>query len=281
MTPAEAKDYIRLQLIAPRNVAQEFLSFDAIIDLISQSITTGIPTWAVALTFNNNGTGIGAFCTFADTNGRLRFWKSKTNANTGNQPPSSPIIITNTFWDEVSPSSGSAIQEWAAGIYGDGLVIVYFDLSGNGTNPALYLLKEATRPFQSTNLVTEIGTGKWVQLSPPGQIPLAAISTAAAIISLDMLGNGQMYMRGTANITAAKQWQKTGVASARRLDFFFNITGSFAQTMDSDVRMKINGSAGTWDSTAKTWTPDYAGDYQATLYYDSNHWKLQIEGPFV
>jgi len=167
MTPAEAKDYIRLQLIAPRNISQEFLSFDAIIDLISQSITTGIPTWAVALTFNNNGTGIGAFCTFADTNGRLRFWKSKTNANTGNQPPSSPIIITNTFWDEVSPSSGSAIQEWAAGIYGDGLVIVYFDLSGNGTNPALYLLKEATRPFQSTNLVTEIGTGKWVQISPP------------------------------------------------------------------------------------------------------------------
>lgn len=157
MNAQETKEFLRATLVSPRSISQEYTALDAIIDLVSQALTTGIPDWTNALTFETDGSNDGAFCTWTDTNGRLRFWKTKTSGNINHQPPSNPLITEDTYWIEASPSTGSAIREWVAGIYGDGLIIVFY-------NNVLYKLNEPTRPFESTNIETEIGSGQWVAL---------------------------------------------------------------------------------------------------------------------
>lgn len=165
MTAAELKNYFRAQLVATRSIAQEFNVLDAIVDFIAQALTTGIPTWAAELTFQTDGSGSGAYTIYADSNGKIRFWKTKVDDNTGNAPPTNPATTENTWWIEISPADSSAIKEWQAGIYGPGLVIVYFDVNGDGTDPALYILLEPTRPFESTNFVTELAANKWKKMS--------------------------------------------------------------------------------------------------------------------
>jgi hypothetical protein len=172
MTAAELKAYIRTILVALRTKEQEYVAFDAVIDFITQAITSGIPAWTNALTFNLDGSGAGSFCTHPDTNAKLRFWKTKTDGNIGNQPPTAPLTTENTYWIEVSPSDGSAIKEWAAGIYGAGLVIVYHNHSVDGRG--FYLLLDPVRPFNSTNIETEITAGKWAL------VPAKEISHATA-----------------------------------------------------------------------------------------------------
>lgn len=162
MTQTELKNFFRATLLAQRTIAQEFLALDAIVDFITQSITTGIPDWTNALTFNQDGSGAGAFCTEPDTNGNIRFWKTKTDGNINNQPPTNPLTTENTNWIEVSPGDGSAIKEWQAGPYGTGLIIVYHNHSVDG--PGLYLLLDPVRPFNSTNIETEITAGDWARM---------------------------------------------------------------------------------------------------------------------
>jgi len=166
MTATELKNYVRATLIAQRTIAQEVLVFDELVDFITSSITTGIPAWTATLEFNTDGSDDGSFCTWPDTNGALRFWKTKTSANINNEPPTNPATTENTDWIEVSPSSGSSIKEWEAGIYGDGLVIVYHNHSIDGR--ALYILTEPTRPYESTNIETEITAGDWELIGGSG-----------------------------------------------------------------------------------------------------------------
>jgi len=163
MTAIELKNYFRSTLTARRTITQEYSALDAIVDFISQSLSTGIPEWTNVLAFNNNGSGAGAFTTYPATTGALRFWNSKTNGNTGNQPPTDPLVTENTYWKEVSPSDGSSIKEWAAGIYLSGLQIVFHRHSTDG--PEFYVLNEAIRPFTSTDIEAEIVTGKWNAIS--------------------------------------------------------------------------------------------------------------------
>lgn len=163
-TAQELKDYFRTTLVAPRTVAQEFLALDALVDFANQNDNTNIPDWTGSLTFQLDGSDDGAFCTEPDTNGRIRFFKTKVNNNTNNTPPTDPLITENAYWIEVSPGDGSAVKEWAAGVYGEGLIIVYFDTSGTGADPDLYVLAEATRPFHSTNFTTELAAGKWKRM---------------------------------------------------------------------------------------------------------------------
>jgi hypothetical protein len=54
-----------------------------------------------------------------------RFWRSKTDDNVGNEPPSSEAVTENTNWIEVSKAEANAFQEWTPGIYGSGLIIVF------------------------------------------------------------------------------------------------------------------------------------------------------------
>lgn len=164
MIAQELKDFFRDTLVAQRTIDQEFAVLDALVDFAAQNDTTGIPDWTGSLTFQLDGSDDGTFCTEPDTNGRLRFWKTKVNNNTNNSPPTDPLITENTYWIEVSPSDGSAVKEWAPGVYGAGLIIVYFDISGTGADPDLYVLAETVRPFNSTNFTTELTAGKWKRM---------------------------------------------------------------------------------------------------------------------
>lgn len=164
MNAQELKDYFRDTLVPQRTIAQEFLALDALVDFASQNDTTSIPDWTNALTFQLDGTDDGTFCTEPDTNGRIRFFKTKVDDNTNNSPPTDPLITENAYWIEVSPADGSAVKEWTPGVYGAGLIIVYFDISGTGADPDLYVLAEPTRPYNSTNFTTELAAGKWKRM---------------------------------------------------------------------------------------------------------------------
>jgi hypothetical protein len=87
-----------------------------------------------------------------------RIWKSKVDANEGNQPPTDPLVTEDAFWIEQSPATGSPIQEWAAGVYGSGLIVVLY-------NNALYQLLEPVRPYTSSNIVTETTAGDWIKIT--------------------------------------------------------------------------------------------------------------------
>lgn len=117
-----------------------------------------MPEWAAGLTFQTDGTDSGEFCRYADTLGNIRLWVTKVDDNTGNAPPSDPNVTENTYWKEVSASNSAAFPEWAAGIYGEGLVIVYH-------MNAVYKLDAAARPYNSVNIQTEIAAGDWIDLT--------------------------------------------------------------------------------------------------------------------
>jgi photosystem II stability/assembly factor-like uncharacterized protein len=121
-----------------------------------------IPQWGSSLNFNIDGSGDGIYCKYADTTGKLRIFQTKTDGNQGNVPPSDPAITSNSFWQEISASSASSIKEWTPGLYGPGLIIVYYEHSTFGRN--LYLLLEPSRPFNSINIEAEISAGQWGSL---------------------------------------------------------------------------------------------------------------------
>jgi hypothetical protein len=124
-------------------------------------ISDVIPAWAAGLTFQTDATDDGEFCTYTDSGNNIRLWQTKTNDNIGNPPPNTPGVTSNTHWQEVSASSGSAFVEWSPGIYGSGLIIVFY-------NNAFYKLEAATRPFTSANIVTETANGDWVIVGGAG-----------------------------------------------------------------------------------------------------------------
>lgn len=161
MTRQEVYNYIVGQLAVPVTLIEKFLnSFSKVLDFITESAVTDIiPDWTSTLTFNTDGTGAGKYCKHPDTNGKKRLFETKTSLNTNNSPPTDPLITENTHWREISQSSGSAIKEWAAGIFGTGLVIVFHNHSIHGRG--LCQLLDPARPFQSTNIETEITAGKW------------------------------------------------------------------------------------------------------------------------
>lgn len=137
-------------------------SVQAVVDYFATQVADIIPDWTDSLVFQTDGSDAGKYCTYPDSNGTKRIFETKIDDNVGNAPPSSNAITENAFWREVSSSAVSSIKEWSAGLYGDGLIIAYYNhpIDGEG----LYLLKNPARPFLSSNIETEINAGDWVRL---------------------------------------------------------------------------------------------------------------------
>jgi len=125
-----------------------------------------MPDWTTELTFNIDGSGDGKYCKYPDTTGKKRIFESKTAGNVNHTPPSDPGITENTYWKEVSASGSAAIPEWTAGVFGPGLIIVFHNHSTDGRG--LYVLLEAVRPYNSSNIETEITAGKWQRMGGDG-----------------------------------------------------------------------------------------------------------------
>jgi hypothetical protein len=168
MTLSELKDYILDQLVAPVNQVQKVINvFNAVVDYFTgNTVSAIIPDWTNALTFQTDGTDAGKFCIYPDTNGKKRIFETKVGDNINNAPPSGPTVTENAYWIEISQAGSSAIVEWEAKLYGAGLVIVFHNHSVDG--PRFYLLTEATRPFSSTDIETEITAGKWQRIGASG-----------------------------------------------------------------------------------------------------------------
>jgi hypothetical protein len=134
----------------------------AIINFFASQIAEIVPSWAGDKTFQTTGADDGRFCTYADTNGKTRLFETKVDNNVNHAPPSAPNVTENAYWKEVSSSQSAAIPEWAAGVFGPGLVIVYYNhpLDGRG----LYVLTEPSRPFSSSNIESEITAVKWARI---------------------------------------------------------------------------------------------------------------------
>jgi hypothetical protein len=186
MTAAALKTYIATQLTPPVNQVQRVIdSFNEVVDFITaQQQSEVIPNWTALLEFNTDGSGDGSYAIHPDSNGAIRFWKTKTDTNTGNEPPTNPAVTENDFWIEVSPAGGSAIQEWATGIYGAGLIIVFHNHSSDG--PGLYLLAEPERPYESANIETEITAEDWVKITGGVDSSTTRVQTSASAATLNV-----------------------------------------------------------------------------------------------
>lgn len=280
MTAIETKNYLREILSPQRTIAQEFLVLDAIIDLIIQAITSAIPDWTNALTFQTDGTDDGRFTVYPDTNGKIRFWKTKVDDNINHQPPTNPVITEDAYWIEVSQADGSAIKEWTPGLYGNGLVIVYFDFSGDGSGWKLYLLNNPTRPFLSSNLATEIIAGDWKEFSGGyiGAGLLTSVDVSGGTITFNFNNGTHRSFKASATIGAAKTWAFTNTTNAMELKYFFAMTTPDIQTMPATVKMQ--SFIGDWNDATKEWTPPAIGDFEAALSYNGTNWLMKIYGPF-
>lgn len=272
MTGLELKNYVRATLVAQRLISQEILVFDAVVDFITSSITSGIPAWTGALEFNTDGSDAGAFCTYPDTNGALRFWKTKTDGNINNAPPNNPAVTENTYWIEVSPSAGSAIKEWAAGVYGTGLIVVFY-------NNELYKLENPSRPFTSTNIETEIAAGSWI---PINGLYIATADATAAPIELDSKGTRDGIFNASATISTNKTISFTNDGNGRRKKFLFTITSTPVITLPSSCKLPT-WQAGWTDGTKQL---DFAalgaGDYELEFTWKSvgAYYQTKLSGPF-
>lgn len=270
---AALKNLIRETLVAQRTIAQEIIAFDAVIDFITSSLTNSIPAWTNTLTFNTDGSGDGEFCLYPDTNGALRYWKTKTDGNINNAPPTNPATTENTNWIEVSPSAGSALKEWAAGLYGTGLIIVVH-------NNDLYKLANATRPYLSANINTEILDGDWLKIGE-GPLQLTADATAAPII-LDSLKQRDVLVVASEAITAGKTLQFDNDDNLLRKKFLFIITGTPVLELPADCKMP--GWQSGWTDADKEL--DFAaigeGDFQLDFIWNSvgGYYQATLSGPF-
>lgn len=117
-----------------------------------------VPQWTALLTFQTDGTDDGEWCKYSDTSGNLRLWETKVDDNIGNEPPTDPGVTENAFWLEVSASSNSSFVEWQAGLYGAGLIIVFY-------NNDFYKLNVGPRPFNSVDIVAETIAGQWINIT--------------------------------------------------------------------------------------------------------------------
>jgi hypothetical protein len=230
MTAAALKTYIATQLTPPVNQVQSVInSFNEVVDFITaQQQSEVIPNWTALLEFNTDGSGDGSYAIHPDSNGAIRFWKTKTDTNTGNEPPTNPAVTENDFWIEVSPAGGSAIQEWSPGIYGAGLIIVFHNHSTDG--PGLYLLAEPVRPYESANIETEITAEDWVKITGGGVGTPETLQRSTNEISYDQDANyGTKASPRTGALTESNTGAKLGVTA---LIFYDNTTLDVPATWD-------------------------------------------------
>lgn len=236
MTPAELKAYIATQLTAPVNEVSKLIdSLNAMVDFITSEVAEIIPDWNAALTFQSDGSDDGSYCLYADTNGKLRIWETKVDDNINNLPPSAPGTVENAYWIEVSSSASAAIPEWAPGLFGPGLIIVYHNHSTDGRG--LYVLLEPVRPFASADIEAEITAGDWEQISG-GSSGSAPAGTVVLCGNYDASTNTFPTSGGTGTAGAIKKGNEFDISVAGTL-------GGEAVPIGATIRAKIDTPGNT------------------------------------
>ncbi|HMG92613.1 MAG TPA: S49 family peptidase [Chryseolinea sp.] len=65
------------------------------------------PRWTDTMVFNTDGSGDGAFCLHEDSEGNDRKFETKTDANTGNEPPTDPATTEDDNWSAVAEAAAA------------------------------------------------------------------------------------------------------------------------------------------------------------------------------
>jgi protease IV len=69
------------------------------------------PMWTDTMVFNTDGSGDGAFCLHPDSDGNDRKFETKTDGNTGHEPPTDPATTEDENWSVVSEPAAEAKAE--------------------------------------------------------------------------------------------------------------------------------------------------------------------------
>lgn len=247
-----------------KEVAQEIVNF------FSNQNLDLFPDWSAALTFNSNGSGAGKYCKQPDSTGKVRIWQSLTNGNINNQPPVN-TPFTSAFWQEISPSTSSAVLEWAAGVYGTGLQIVFYSHSTDGDG--LYKLVDPVRPFTSTNIEAEILAGKWAKFQ--GQsIGRYSVSTSGATITCDWLNKQEAVFVGSASLAANKTIAFSNAGLAQNGTIILVIGGGGPYDVIFPSAFVFPGEDGSWNNGTKTLTM-YPGRYKIKFDNDGTNYVAE------
>ncbi|NVJ47302.1 MAG: hypothetical protein HWE07_09245 [Cytophagia bacterium] len=129
--------------------------FNNLADVIEQNDLSSVVTeWSSATVFDTPGAGNGND-SYTVQDGR--YWKSKIDGNQNHQPPTNLAISEDDYWIEVPKSTNNILNEWQPGLFGEGLVVVFY-------NDLFYKLNVGSRPYESLNIEAEIINGEWEYL---------------------------------------------------------------------------------------------------------------------
>jgi len=178
------------------------------------------------------------------------------------------------YWVADNKAVSTGIPLYAAGIYTNVNAAV-FVLIGNELR--LARLVSAVRPYVSVNFTTELAAGDWQLLS--GAKLIAEVSTAGSNITVDFLLASELILRGSASFSTPKNIVLTNSAKGKSFELFFNITNIAAVLTFVGDFVSEDGS---WNSSAKTWTPYATGKYKIKAVFDGVEWNIErVQGAFT
>ena len=269
MTYAQLVSLLNSNVTPPVNDSQKVADNDkAVLDYVLGTQTEEYPDWAASLTFNLDGTADGKYCKHPSTEGNKRIFETKTNGNINNPPPTNPAVTENTYWIEISPSLAASIPEYAPGVFGSGLKLVFY--ANN-----ILKLEEPVRPFTSTNILTEMAAGKWINLTGKTILTVDVSSSTPTINLINLI---EAKLNASATINANKTFSLSNASNVFQFTFIFTLTASLWLQWPTNFKM----SDALWNSTTKRWQPEQGGTYLAVIEADgAGGFLLTISNPFT
>lgn len=205
------------------------------------------------------------------------FWWQALEDNDDVVPGSDP-----TIWVKVSKSPSGFVL-WSAGIFTeDEVFILYrfeFPEAAPGADTATYLfrLKDATRPFNSTDFVTELEAGQWELV---GKVVTVVVNTADVSdnVVIDCKFLQEMNFIGSNEIAVSKTLQFIGLVEGFKGSFVFSMSDPLAVTFVDSVKM-VSPANASWENPA--WTPIDFGEYEMYIEYINSQLRIRIDGPYI
>jgi hypothetical protein len=185
-------------------------------------------------------------------------WVSNAGGNLGNAPgPAS------AFWT-LGVAGVSGLVPWAASIFTKQYVTVIYQ-------SRIWFLNSLTRPYNSTNIDTEIAAGDWIELS--ADLISKAVDTSGASFSMDIAGVKEVVFIASHDFAGSKTIASIlNSTNAIRFEFIFKITTLDPHTLPAGSRMMNAGDE--WNDTTKVWTPVDIGVYKMRFTKYGSDWLI-------
>lgn len=110
-----------------------------------------------------------------------------------------------------------------------------------------------------------------------GSVDSATIDTSGGTITLNFQSVVSRIFIGSASFATFKTINYSENTNALKFEFLFQIT-DLAAVLTLPSNSLVNTTAGVWDSSGKTWTPNDIGRFTLTGTYDGTNWWIKIRG---